>query len=173
LVKDALRELGAQIEIWRVAIKPGKPFLFGSFPAESRYSTGETPVGPTGSPHDESVRPADKMPAPRACFIFGLPGNPVSTFVTFLQFVRPAILKMMGATTLDLPKIPAKLAVDLTNEGDRAHYIRGKLEHRKFSPVGRQESHALFGLSQSNALLRLDLGQSLKADEIVDVQIWE
>jgi len=173
LVKDILREVGAEIEIWRVAIKPGKPFLFGSFPAESHYSAGETPAGPTGSPPDESVRPADKMPVLRSCFIFGLPGNPVSAFVTFLQFVRPAILKMMGATNLNLPEVPAKLAVDLTNEGDRAHYLRGKLEHGKFSPVGRQESHALFGLSQSNALLRLDLGQSLKAEEIVDVQIWD
>jgi molybdopterin molybdotransferase len=97
----------------------------------------------------------------------------VSAFVTFLQFVRPAILKMMGAINLNVPEVPAKLAVDLTNEGDRAHYIRGKLEQGTFTPVGRQESHALFGLSQSNALLRLDLGQSLKADEIVDVQIWD
>jgi molybdopterin molybdotransferase len=162
LVKDILREVGAEIEIWRVAIKPGKPFLFGSFSAESHYSAGETPAGPTG-----------KMPVLRSCFVFGLPGNPVSAFVTFLQFVRPAILKMMGATNLNLPEVPAKLAVDLTNEGDRAHYLRGKLEHGRFTPVGRQESHALFGLSQSNALLRLDLGQSLRADEIVDVQIWD
>jgi molybdopterin biosynthesis enzyme len=40
-------------------------------------------------------------------------------------------------------------------------------------PIGRQESHALFGLSQANALLRVAVGQSLKADEIVDVQIWD
>ena len=173
LVKDALRELGAEVDIWRVAIKPGKPFLFGSFSAGSHYSPSETPASPTGSPQGESVRPADKMPVLRSCFIFGLPGNPVSAFVTFLQFVRPAILKMMGAINLDPPQLPARLTVDLTNEGDRPHYIRGKLEDGKFSPVGRQESHALFGLSQSNALLRLDLGQSLKVDEIVDVQIWD
>jgi len=140
LVKDALRRLGAQIDIWRVAIKPGKPFLFGK-------------IG--------------------KCTVFGLPGNPVSAFVTFLQFVRPAILEMMGATNFDPPKVSAKLAVDLTNDSDRAHYIRGKLEHGKFTPVGRQESHALFGLSQSNALVRLALGQSLSADEIVQVQIWD
>jgi molybdopterin molybdotransferase len=139
-VKDALRGLGVQIDIWRVAIKPGKPFLFGNI---------------------------DK------CAVFGLPGNPVSAFVTFLQFVRPAILKMMGATNLDLPKVPAKLSLDLTNDSDRPHYIRGKLEHGRFTPIGRQESHALFGLSQSNALLRLALGESLKADEIVEVQIWD
>jgi molybdopterin molybdotransferase len=140
LVKDALHELRAQIDIWRVAIKPGKPFVFGQL---------------------------------NECAVFGLPGNPVSAFVTFLQFVRPAILKMMGATNLDLPQVPAKLTVDLTNDSDRAHYIRGRLEHGRFTPVGRQESHALFGLSQSNALLRLALGQSLKADEIVDVQAWD
>jgi molybdopterin molybdotransferase len=140
LVKDALHELGAQIDIWRVAIKPGKPFLFGQL---------------------------------NECAVFGLPGNPVSAFVTFLQFVRPAILKMMRATNFNLSQVPAKLTVDLTNDSDRAHYIRGRLEHGRFTPVGRQESHALFGLSQSNALLRLALGQSLKADEIVDVQIWD
>jgi molybdopterin molybdotransferase len=140
LVKEALREHGAKIEIWRVAVKPGKPFLFGNI--------GE-------------------------CFIFGLPGNPVSAFVTFLQFVRPAILRLMGATNLDLPQIPAKLAVGLTNNGDRPHYIRGRLEHEKFTPIGRQESHALFGLSQANSLLRIAVGQSFSADQIVDVQIWD
>src|SRR5206468_11742006 len=76
LVRDALLELGAQIDIWRVAIKPGKPFLFGKL--------GD-------------------------CFVFGLPGNPVSAFATLLQFVRPAILRMMCAANLDLPQVQAKL----------------------------------------------------------------
>jgi molybdopterin molybdotransferase len=140
LVKSTLFSLGAKIDIWRVAIKPGKPFLFGQ----------------AGS-----------------CAIFGLPGNPVSTFVTFLQFVRPAILKMMGATCLDLPKMPARLTANVRNDSDRPHYIRGKLEDGKFAPVGRQESHALFGLSQSNGLLRVAVGESFKAGEIVNVQTWD
>ncbi len=138
LVQSALRSLGVRIDIWRVAIKPGKPFLFGRF--------GQ-------------------------CAVFGLPGNPVSAFVTFLQFVRPAILQMMGATNLVLPEVPAKLTADLTNDSDRPHYVRGKLEDGKFAPVGRQESHALFGLSQSNALLRVAMGESFKAGEIVDIQV--
>ena len=140
LVQAALRTLGAKIDIWRVAIKPGKPFLFGQ-------ASG--------------------------CAVFGLPGNPVSAFVTFLQFVRPAILKMMGAKNVDLRKVPAKLAVDLTNEGDRPHYVRGRIYNGTFVPIGRQESHALFGLSQSNALLRIAVGQSLRAGEIVDIQTWD
>jgi molybdopterin molybdotransferase len=139
LVQSTLRSLGAKIDIWRVAIKPGKPFLFGQV---------------------------------NGCAVFGLPGNPVSAFVTFLQFVRPAILKMMGANDLDLPKMPARLAGDLANEGDRPHYVRGRIENGTFAPIGRQESHALFGLSQSNALLRVGVGDSLKADAIVDVQTW-
>ena len=140
IVKSALQSLGAKIDFWRVAIKPGKPFLFGHI--------------------DE-------------CDLFGLPGNPVSAFVTFLQFVRPAILKMMGAVKLDLLKVSAKLLVDLTNDSDRVHYIRGKFEDGIFTPVGRQESHALFGLSQSNALLRLAVGESRKRDAIVNVQVWD
>jgi molybdopterin molybdotransferase len=139
LVQATLRSLGAKIDIWRVAIKPGKPFLFGQV---------------------------------NGCAVFGLPGNPVSAFVTFLQFVRPAILKMMGADDLNLPTVPARLTVDLSNEGDRAHYVRGRIENGTFAPIGRQESHALFGLSQSNALLRIAVGEALKAGAIVDVQTW-
>ena len=139
LVQQTTRDLGAKIDIWRVAIKPGKPFLFG--------------------------RLGD-------CFVFGLPGNPVSAFVTSLQFVRPAVLKMMGAANLDLPQVPAKLGVELTNDGERAHYIRGRLENGMFAPIGLQESHALFGLSQSNALLRLESGESLEAGATVAIQVW-
>ncbi len=140
LVQSTLRSLGAKIDIWRVAIKPGKPFVFGRI---------------------------------RECVVFGLPGNPVSAFVTFLQFVRPAIFKMMGATNLDLPKVPAKLIVDLRNEGDRPHYVRGKCENGNFSPIGRQESHALFGLSQSNALLRLAVGEARTRGDVVDIQLFD
>jgi molybdopterin molybdotransferase len=142
LVQSTLRSLGAKIDIWRVAIKPGKPFLFG--------------------------RVGD-------CTVFGLPGNPVSAFVTFLRFVRPAILKMMGASDRELEPamVAAKLSVDLRNDGDRPHYVRGKCENGNFSPVGRQESHALFGLSQSNALLRLAVGEARTHGNIVDVQIFD
>jgi molybdopterin molybdotransferase len=140
LVQATLRSLGARIDVWRVAIKPGKPFLFGE-------SGG--------------------------CAVFGLPGNPVSAFVTFLQFVRPAIMKMMGANDLDLPKTPVRLAVDLANEGDRPHYVRGRIDDGTFVPIGRQESHALFGLSQSNAMLRVAVSEWWKAGAIVDVQTWD
>jgi len=124
LVKPALASVGAQTDLWRVSVKPGKPFLFG------RASQ---------------------------CAIFGLPGNPVSAFMTFLLFVRPAILRMMGAdeNELSLPGYEAQLAEEVQNGSDRPHYVRGRLAEGKFTPVGRQESHALYGLSRANALLRV------------------
>jgi molybdopterin molybdotransferase len=80
---------------------------------------------------------------------------------------------MMGANNVVLRKVPAKLTIDLTNEGDRPHYVRGRIDNGTFAPIGRQESHALFGLSQSNALLRVAVGEALKAGAIVDAQIWD
>jgi molybdopterin molybdotransferase len=141
LVRPLLQEVGAEIDLWRVAIKPGKPFLFGR----------------RGN-----------------CAIFALPGNPVSAFVTFLVFVRPAILKMMGAgeDALSLRKTSARLGDEASNDGDRAHYLRGVLRDGEFQPVGRQESHALYGLSRSNALLRLAPGESVSAGSIVSVYLW-
>jgi molybdopterin molybdotransferase len=141
-VKPALRALGAEIDLWRVALKPGKPFLFGR--------------------------------AGR-CFIFGLPGNPVSAFVTFLKFVRPALLKMEGAAEefLGLREVTARLASEVTNSGDRAHYLRGRLQEGVFILSGRQESHALFGLSRANALLRVAAGGKFTAGQSVTVELWD
>jgi molybdopterin molybdotransferase len=142
LVKPALRALGAELDLWRVAIKPGKPFLFGR--------------------------------AGRAA-IFGLPGNPVSAFVTFLKFVRPALRKMSGAAKecLTLRQVAARLGAEVTNEGERPHYVRGRLQDGVFTPTGRLESHALFGLSRANALLRVAGGEKLGADASVSVELWE
>jgi len=138
LVKPALNAVGAETDLWRVAVKPGKPFLFGR--------------------------------AGR-CAIFGLPGNPVSAFVTFLLFVRPALLRLMGARDdeLRLPCVNATLATELENNGDRPHYVRGHLGDGVFTPVGRQESHALFGLSRANALLRVAAGTTVRGGEAVPV----
>jgi molybdopterin molybdotransferase len=138
LVKPALNAIGAETDLWRVLVKPGKPFLFGR--------AGQ-------------------------CSIFGLPGNPVSAFVTFLLFVRPAILRLMGARDdqLSLPQTAAILNEEVTNDGDRPHYVRGQLVDGRFSVVGRQESHALYGLSQANALLRIPPAETFRSGAIVSV----
>jgi molybdopterin molybdotransferase len=177
LVQSALRDLGARIDIWRVAIKPGKPFLF------ARVRRNQTAPSPQSSERSAWSRSRGGREAPgegsvdaiRDCIVFGLPGNAVSAFVTFLRFVRPAILMMMGAaeSELALPKIPAQLEGDLTNDGDRTHYFRGRVDDGKFKPVGRQESHALFGLSQSNAILQVRPGETFDRGALVNVEIWD
>ena len=136
LVREALREIGAEIDLWRVAVKPGKPFLFGK---------------------------CDR------CLIFGLPGNPVSTFVTFLVFVRPALLRMMGASDLSLPRANARLTHEITGDETRPHYFRGELAEGAFGVIGHQESHALFGLVRANALLRVRPETRLSAGSEVEV----
>jgi molybdopterin molybdotransferase len=137
-VKPALRRLGAEIGLWRVAVKPGKPFLFGRLKSQ---------------------------------VVFGLPGNPVSAFVTFYLFVRPGLLRLGGSNQLEPLTISLPAACALINDGDRPHYIRGRVESGSFQPVGNQASHALFGLSQANGLVRVDPGQSVSAGEIVTV-LW-
>ena len=136
LVREALREIGAEIDLWRVSVKPGKPFLFGK--------RGR-------------------------CLIFGLPGNPVSTFVTFLVFVRPALLQMMGAIDLSLPRADARLIHEIAGDERRPHYFRGKLADGAFGVIGRQESHAIFGLARANALLRVRPEARLSAGSEVEV----
>ena len=91
--------------------------------------------------------------------IFGLPGNPVSAFVTAVLFVLPALRQRAGASpAASLPRRTlATLASPLSNPGDRPHYLRGLYhsEDATLTPLGLQQSHALAALAQSNARLRL------------------
>lgn len=135
-IKPALLDLGLKPDLWRVRVKPGKPFLFAH--AEGKY-------------------------------VFGLPGNPVSSYVTFQLFVRPALLRLCGAAAVEPVRQKAECAAALFNDGDRPHYLRGRLEAGIFSPQGLQQSHALFALSQSNALLRLAPGERVAAGQTVEI----
>ncbi len=141
-IKPALQQLGIEPELWRVKVKPGKPFLYAS------------------------------RREPHTTHIFGLPGNPVSSFVTFLLFVRPALLKMMGASDQALaPRfMPVVAGTALSNPDDRPHYLRGTLTNGQFMPLGMQQSHALLSLSRAEALLRLEAGQTLQAGD--STQAW-
>ncbi len=136
-VKPALTALGVEADFWKVAIKPGKPFLFGQ--------------------------------APPGALVFGLPGNPVSGFVTFLVFVRPALRRLLGAAQVAPVSWPARAGATLSNRDARPHYVRGRMEHGVFTPQGRQESHALFGLSRSDALVRVEPGAEIAAGAPVQV----
>lgn len=101
-IKAAVENLG-NLSLWKLAIKPGKPFSFGR--------VGETPF-------------------------FGLPGNPVAVFVTFLMLVQPYLLKMQGANTIQAERYLLPAGFELSESGARQEYIRVRL-HK--SPQGKQE----------------------------------
>lgn len=144
-VKKVLDELGAQVKLWRVAMKPGKPLFFCTL---------------QGKPY------------------FGLPGNPVSSLVSFLQFVRPAIRKAAGHVPGEwfLPVVAARLEHPMANEGDRRQYARARLRLEQgrllaAAPLG-QGSHMLSSMLGTNGLLLLEPGMHLGAGDEVMAQVF-
>jgi molybdopterin molybdotransferase len=137
-VKPAFESLGGELQFWKVAIRPGKPFVFG--------------------------RRGDK-------FLFGLPGNPVSAFVTFLLLVRPALRSWQGAREVSLPAQPGVLGEPITNAGDRRHFVRVRVDAdgRVFS-AGKQASHALASLAKADGLLAVPPDTTWPAGTSVSVR---
>lgn len=91
-IKPAVQALG-QLNLWQIAIKPGKPFAYGKI----------------GAAH-----------------FIGLPGNPVSSFVTFLLLVRPFIRKLQGATQLAPDYIAARADFDWARADKRREFLRAR-----------------------------------------------
>ena len=95
-IKPAVRSLG-ELSLWQIAIKPGKPFAYGK------------------------VGQGDK-----AAHFIGLPGNPVSSFVTFLLLVRPFILKLQGANSVAPESIASQAHFDWTKADKRREFLRAR-----------------------------------------------
>lgn len=143
LVKDALSEIGMKVKFWKVAMKPGKPLVFGTI--------GTKPV-------------------------FGLPGNPTSAMISFEQFVRPALLKMMGHRRIFRPTIEAVLGEDVSSVPGRLHLARCKLVREngtvKALSTGTQSSGALKSMVLADGLLILpSVQESFPQGEKVQAQL--
>lgn len=96
---------------------------------------------------------------------FGLPGNPTSTMVGFEMFVRPAIRKMAGFTTLARPRVIATLAHDVAKKADRRYFMRARLTRAaeggySVAVSGNQSSALLTAMHRGNCLLSLPEGES-------------
>jgi molybdopterin molybdotransferase len=140
-VKAAFQKLGGTIDLWRVSIKPGKPFVCGQLGAK---------------------------------LLFGLPGNPVSTFVTFLLLVRPALLRWQGATDWELPQHPGMLEEALSNAGDRRHFMRVKVDaNGGVRLAGTQASHVMSSMAGANGLVDVPPNSTLEKGRWVQVLRWE
>jgi molybdopterin molybdotransferase len=110
-VKPAVEAEG-QLSMWSVAIKPGKPLAYGSV----RRAGGAPASGPD----------ADATGAGAAHFI-GLPGNPVSAFVTFLLFVRPFVLRLQGIDDVAPRRYALRADFDWPRPDRRREFLRARI----------------------------------------------
>jgi len=104
--------------------------------------------------------------------IFTLPGNPVSAYVSFQLFVRPAIAALQGADDLSLAATAATLTSPVRSPEGRRSYLRGVLDGTEVTPLSGQQSHQIASLGRANALIVIPEWETqLPAGDTVDVLI--
>ena len=143
--KTALEDSG-QINFWKIAMKPGKPFAFGQ-------------IG-------------------HALFC-GLPGNPVSTLVTFYQLVQPLILTLSGLATSDIDfRFQVKAATNLKKSIGRVDFQRGRLQidaqgELEVVSTGQQGSHITQSVNQANCFIILEQERgNVNKGELVTIELF-
>jgi molybdopterin molybdotransferase len=133
-VKAAVERLG-RVEMWKVAMKPGKPLVYGR------------------------VNDAD---------FIGLPGNPVSAFVTFGLFVRPFLLKRMGASKVLYRAFPVKAGFAWTRPGTRREFLRAQIQADGSAALYRnQSSGVLTSCTWGDGLIDLAIGHTVQPGDWV------
>ncbi len=136
-VKDAFAEVGMETSFWKVAIKPGKPVAFGTRKREGR--------------------------APQ--LVFGLPGNPASSLVTFEVFVRPLLLQMMGHPSSERDRVEVTLSSPVKKDTGRTHFLRAQVRRDGAelvaTPLRRQGSGMLRSMVSVDCLLVLPSDQQV------------
>jgi molybdopterin molybdotransferase len=110
--------------------------------------------------------------------LLGLPGNPLAAFVSFLQFGRPLIRKMLGKSDLTLPQVEARLTRSLDNRGNRRQFALGVVAREEARliacPAGSRGSGILSPSGQVNCLIVVpETLDRLEADAPVNVQIFD
>ena len=141
--KAVFQELGAAMNFWKLAIRPGQPLAFGMIQGK---------------------------------LAFGLPGNPVSSMVTFEQLVRPAMLKMSGYRSYGRPVVQAIFQEKFSKRTDRRHFLRGVLTIEegvfKVRTTGAQGSGILTSMVKANCLIDIPVAvERVNPGDLVSVQL--
>jgi molybdopterin molybdotransferase len=177
-VEQILAQLGAEIHIRSVAVKPGKPLTVATFETiiDSTLCAGEA-FGDRALPHTNKLSPECFAPTNSKLY-FGLPGNPVSALFSCWRFVQPALRKLSGLADGWEPMfVKARSVQDLRSDGKRETYLWGKLrlvdgEYEFELAGGSHSSGNLINLAQTNGLAVLPVGQtSIATGETVPVLI--
>ncbi|MET4575661.1 molybdopterin molybdotransferase MoeA [Ottowia thiooxydans] len=100
-IKPSVEELGA-LDLWQIGMKPGKPFAYGH------------------------VKRSDAIAGADRTHFVGLPGNPVSSFVTFLMLVRPFLLKLQGASEVGVASVAVRADFDWPKADKRREFLRAR-----------------------------------------------
>jgi len=141
-IKPAVTAEG-RLDLWQIAIKPGKPLAFGAVRKSNEPKDGE------------------------AWFI-GLPGNPVSSFVTFLLFVRPFILKLQGREVMPNPSYMMRADFDWLKADRRNEFLRVKLNQQGgLDLFPNQSSGVLTSASWGDGLVDCPPGQPIHRGDLV------
>ncbi len=138
-VKPAVQALG-RLELWQIAIKPGKPFAYGAIARD-----GAEP-----------------------CHFIGLPGNPVSSLVTFVVLVRPFLLKLQGAATLAPTAVRLPAAFDWKRADRRREFLRARRNaDGALELYSNQGSGVLTSVAWGDGLVDTPAGQPIARGETV------
>ncbi|MFT7401713.1 MAG: molybdopterin molybdotransferase, partial [Hydrogenophaga sp.] len=147
--KMMMKQLG-DVAFWRIAMRPGRPMA----------------VGRITENHTSAV-------------LFGLPGNPVAVMVTFLAFVRPALLRLMGCTDAAPELLQAHSSEPLRKKPGRTEYQRGTVTRDaqgrlQVCTTGNQGSGVLSSMVQANGLIVLHHDQgNVAVGDVVDVMVFD
>jgi len=172
LVEQVLAEMKAEFYFTGVRMQPGKPAVFGA----CQVSRGAVAVGPTqgqlGSADISSAAPRAGAPTPH--YFFGLPGNPVSTMVTFRLFTQPMIAALAGARPEPLAFVRARLKAALRTATGLTRFlpavISGSLGNEEVELAAWQGSGDVAALARANCYLVIPPDRErIEAEEWVSV----
>jgi molybdopterin molybdotransferase len=166
--KAMMKKLG-DVAFWRIAMRPGRPMAVGRILA----------VKSASSPVSTGARSYENNSNQNGAILFGLPGNPVAVMVTFLAFVRPALLQMMGASAAPAPLLKAHSLETIRKKPGRTEYQRGWVSTApdgslQVKTTGSQGSGVLRSMAEANGLMVLHHAQgNVAVGDSVDVLMFE
>jgi molybdopterin molybdotransferase len=164
--KAMMKQLG-DVAFWRIAMRPGRPMAVGHIIREKLAA----------SPYAASAGSSDHRAG--NAVLFGLPGNPVAVMVTFLAFVRPALLRMMGCTRSAPPLLKAISTEAIRKKPGRTEYQRGIVSTApdgtlQVAITGNQGSGVLSSMVRANGLIVLHHTQgNVAIGDAVNVMMFD
>ncbi len=164
-VRAAVQAEGA-LDLWKIAIKPGKPLAFGKVSRRGTAQVSAIPPAPSPGKGVTEVRGQSPL-GDEAAFI-GLPGNPVSTFVTFIMLVRPFLLAMQGARETAPRSLTMRADFDWPKPDRRREFLRVRINAAGgLDLFPNQSSGVLTSCTWADGLVDTPAGQVLKRGDAV------